>query len=286
MREGQFSLDGYVFGLPSDRVTILTEGLEVGGWESRTQDELDPMGDRRWFGRDFKTPATWTFTMLVHDDNGYGPHVQQLASAWSADRVRSTPQRVSRLDYCRGGEVRSVTGRPRSFAYVGFDADLQAQVVTGAFDLATPVTYGAERSTVLRLPVQSVSGFTVPLRVPFTLGASLGGRTALVDAGPAPVPFTATILGPVTGVATSVSLVGAGWQVHLLASLTAGQRVVWESGTGVITLDGAPATRHVTPGSDLVADLPGGVSEVQFSAADASLSTVCHLTWRDGKHLI
>ncbi len=80
----------------------------------------------------------------------------------------------------------------------GSDCDRLRAVGSAQFQSIDGITYSDvvhSGSTTRTLPG---SGFTVPFTVPFTLGGSTGGALLVTNAGNSPVPWTATLVGPLT----------------------------------------------------------------------------------------
>lgn len=287
LTEGQYALDGYVFGSLADEVVLLETGVEWGQVGVRAQDVDQPLGDGTLFGRDFLSPPQWTFTLGARHSTDVTPVLGRLLSAWRADATRTTPGARSVLYYRRGGVTRLVYGRPRRFAVESpktWNPDFR--VVTADFQLAEPVAYlAAESSLTLSLVRTSgATGLVFPVVFPVVFGAPASTRAGTVTVGGSTrVPFTVRLNGPVTGSATgfrveSVSGVDP-WVLDIPMTLTSGQWVQIDTGTGVTSLNGAPAQIGLGRGTNLAARLSPGPQELVFTATDPSQTSTAVISW-------
>lgn len=282
MMERQFDLDGYEFGRWANGVEVLASGLDTGTTDVRTQDAPHPSGDGLFFGRDFLTPPTWTFQLIVKGDDVM-PALWRLAAAWRADQVRSRPGARSRLTYRLNGRERVVYGRPRRFAVepdVAWQPGLK--LVTCEFALADARSYGPERELLLDLvEVNPTSGLTFPSVMPwrFTATETTRAGVVVVDAAVGS-PFAVHIRGPVAGSAHSFAVWSSGWRFELDTWLGPLGNIVIDTGTGVATRNsqvfGAASIR-----TDWRAELQPGPQEVQFRAEDPTASATATIRWRD-----
>lgn len=284
LNDGQYDLDGYTFGSLADEVVLLESGIEWGQVGVRTQDVPEPLGDGVLFGRDYLEPPTWTFTLGARHVTDVAPVVGRLASAWRGDAARRTPGARSVLHYRRGGTTRVVYGRPRRFAVETpkvWDPDFR--VITCDFQLADPVVYDSTESTLLLSLVRSstATGLVFPVVFPVTFGSVTGSRAGIVTvAGSVPVPFRVTFAGPATGSATALKVTSTGWTLDVPVTLAAGQTLVVDTATGVVTLNGAPAQIGLGRGTNLSARLQPGPQEVVFTATDTSQTSTATVAWR------
>lgn len=284
--EEQWSLDGYIFGSVRDEVVLLEDGLDTGEADYRDQDAPHPGGDTILFGRDLRTPPTWTFTLGAVSRAGdvYGV-LARFGAAWSGDRVRSTPGAVCELAYRRAGETRVVYGRPRAFT-VETPTRLQHEfrVVTAQFQLSDGLSYSGVLHEVQLGTVHTTTstGVVFPVVFPVIFGSSPGERAGWVEVASAvAAPFTVTITGPSTGVASGFRVASAGWVLDLPVTLRPGQTLTVDTATSVVAVDGVPVTTGIGRASNLSARIEPGRQEVVFTANDASATVTATIRWRE-----
>lgn len=282
--DGSFMLDGLQFGAASDDVVVLTSGLDVGEWGVRTQDAPSPLGDLTLMGRDFLTPPTWSFTMLVHDDSNVYTTLGALAKVWRGDAVRSTPGAVSTLAYARAGETRVVFGRPRKFAITPQKVhNNRYRVVTAEFALSDPMSYsGTEYALSLNLITTSTTGgLVLPATLPWALQLSTTERHGIVNVeSMMGVPFRVRIAGPVAGQATDFTLSGADWSMKLNTTLSPNGNILIDTARGTVIRNSSPAGGILSVDSSVSARLSPGTQELVFTADDPSGSAYATVTWR------
>lgn len=286
LSEGQWSLDGYVFGARSDPVCLLESGLDLGSADVREQDVPHPATDKILFGRDLRTPPTWTFSLGARDDAGNVYAVlDEFAAAWGGHAVRGTPGAVAELAYRRAGATRVVYGRPRDWA-VETPQVLQHtfRVVTARFQLADANTYSGTRHEVAlgTVHTSTSTGVVFPVIFPVIFGSSPGARAGWVTVtSPVPAPFTVTVTGPSTGVASAFHLASAGWVLDVPVTLHPGQTLTIDTGTSTVAIDGVPVSAGIGRSSNLSARLTPGTQEVQFTAQDPSATVSATVQWRE-----
>lgn len=280
---GQYELDGYLFGLASDEVSVLSDGWDPGSYDIDNQDADNPIGDNTWFGRDYFKPGSVTLTMLVHHDENCRPALTRLANAWRADHIRKTPGAESVLRYNSFGETRRVYGRPRRFAVEKQPInDPTYRVVTADFKLSEYVSYGDSTNLVtmdlITTPIGG--GVTLPAVLPWTLGASEStARRGIVTIGGAPAPFIATFYGPITGTANNWRLQTANWVFTSNASLRPGETLTLDTRKGTLTHSSGASAVGSIGRSSLTPRLPTGTSEILFGAADSTATAYATVQW-------
>lgn len=168
--------------------TIVVEEFDPGTSDSRNQDQAG-LGDYRSFGRDYRTPPTWSWSLWTDcrtpaDALGW---IEQLAAAWDAPDVRSTPGAVLALRYKVAGRIRRVYGRPRDL-----DTPPPNLIQTGrvhlqaSFVLADGLFYDDEENSVsqnIAAMETTGGGFTLPLVLPFVSAPEPEPRQELVRIG-------------------------------------------------------------------------------------------------------
>ena len=286
MLDGQYALDGFLFGRAEDAVTVLTGGLDTPSYEIRNQDTPAPQGDSVFFGRDYLTPPTWTFTLAVKDDVNVYPVLNNLAAAWRADSKRTTPGALSTLTYMRNGEPRRVYGRPRQFTVDHGDViDHTFKLVTATFTLADNFSYSEmEHSLTLGLVETSQEdGLLFPADFPWEFVSDGFTRTGQITiTASLPTPFIVAIAGPVTGQATNFSLRSTtGWQMDFGTYLSAHGNIRVDTSTGDVRRNSATFGGSIRQRADYRARLQPGPQELIFTANDPTYTTSATIRWRD-----
>lgn len=286
LAEEQWSLDGYVFGSRNDEVMLLEDGLDTGEADYRDQDAPHPGNDTILFGRDLRTPPSWTFTLgaLSREGDVYGV-LGRFGAAWSGDRVRSTPGAVCELAYRRNGQTRVVYGRPRAYT-VETPTRLQHtfRIVTAQFQLSDARSYAGAWTEVQLGTVHTTTstGIVFPVVFPVIFGSSPGERAGWVDVASAvETPFTVTITGPSTGVASGFRVASTGWVLDLPLTLRPGQELTVDTATSVVSVDGVPISTGIGRASNLSARIRPGSQEVTFTANDPSATVTATIRWRE-----
>lgn len=286
MIEGQFELDGYQFGSPTDDVVILTQGWDYGSYTVRDQDVPAPQGDHVFFGRDYHAPGVWTFTFGVRnqaDPTNVYPVLARLAEVWRSSRLN--PGQVSTLRYRRNGESRRVFGRPRNFAVEKDDVmDHEFKLVTATFQLMDANTYSDELKSVT-LDLVSTSheeGLIFPAETPWEFVSDGFVRKGMVTiAGNAPTPFKVTVRGPLDGRATNFRLSSTtGWVMNFQTYLSPRGNIVVDTTRGMVTRNGA-TFGSIKGRTDYLARLQPGAQEIIFEANDPTYTSTATIEWRE-----
>lgn len=193
--EGQFEVDGVVFGIDCD-VQVLEDGWHPGMGDWRTQDVDQPLGDGVTMGRDYQGGATWGFDLFTDSDSAAGARAAaaRLKAVWPRTAVRLTPQSYVRLRYKVDTETRCIFGRPRRWTptpdnrlYGGYLA------ITADFAAVDSLTYDDFEQTygVKNTPILASHGLVSPMKSPirtdYSAGESSGGLLVGGDARTWPV---------------------------------------------------------------------------------------------------
>ena len=288
LEEGQWELDGYLFGTGTP-VGLLMDGLDYGASERRVQDAERPQGDGLLMGRDYFSPPEWAFTLYVLNAPGVWPVVHELAAVWRADAVRSVPGKLSVLRFCRDGVTYRVLGRPRAFGVQpGNVADPEWQTVAASFQLAAPEYYvegenGAANAlslTLVRPP--STGGLILPAVLPWRLAPDSAERTGEVTVGGfKPAPFTVEVAGPVAGSITGIKVSGPGWQIATSQRVQYDETLLIDTAANTITLRGNSVAGTLTRASRLSARLTPGHQFISFTASDPTGTAKATVRWFD-----
>lgn len=288
---GQFELDGFVFGSPTDPITIPTGGWTKGAYDVRTQDVVNPVGDSLLFGRDRLTPAEWSWDLIFHDPVDVRPAQVAFAAAWRADATRKTPGAVSTLRYNENGKTYLVRGRPRRLTWTPEEiADPAFKIAVASFMLAEPVVY-ADQEQFLSLDLVTTAGAGNGLVLPATLPWTLGVNTSTTRKGIIHVdgsigtPLRIVINGPATGFADNVIISTPVWKVALVAPVNAGEQIIIDTGLQTMSRNGEPYA-GITRDSSLSLRIPPGDTEITLTADDSSASTTAIIAWRAADPLV
>lgn len=289
MQDGQYELDGYLFGLPSDEVTLLESGVDWGQVGRTDQDVQAPLGDSLMFGRDYLEPPVWVLTLGARHPSDVSQVVARLAGVWRADSVRTTPGAVSELRYQHAGVVRVARGRPRRFAVETPKVyDDEFRIITAEFQLSESVVFHElwRSVTVSLVRTSTASGVVFPVTFPVVFGASTDSRAGqVVVGGSTATPFRVRFDGPVAGVASMLrveSVLGTDpWVIEVPGSLPSGSWIEVDTADGSVRRDGVVVALGVGRASNLMARLAPGPQEIVFSAIDQSQTASVTISWRD-----
>lgn len=187
------------------------------------------------------------------------------------------------LRWVTGGAEYLMRGRPRMVEPT-IRALARGSIVTkAAFVALDPRIYsGTLHSEVLVLPVVS-GGLTIPLTVPFTVGATvLSGRVQVTNAGTDTVGLTLRVDGPVADPRISVLANGETSTLTVGLTLTAGQWLDIDTAARTVYLQGVASRRGNAYGDWPV--LPPGTHELAFDASAYDASAQLTASWRDAWH--
>lgn len=282
---GQFDLDGYTFGGDADPVTVVPGGFDPGvtGW--RTQDTENPVGDSIMFGRDRLTPGTWGFTLMSNEDDGPAAldAMEDMAEAWRADDIRTTPGLVKPMRYNLGNGTRRVYGRPRRWSPSITPLLWQGVApIVADFSLAHTEFYDdVQRVYDISILPGSSTGLVGPITGP--LSTVMGGERAQSIAdigGRAPAPFVAVIHGPIT----NPWLEEDGWRLDLELTLNYDQYAVIDTRpwANTVTRDDGASLAGTLGRSSLLSECrlkPGGAN-LRFGGTDATGTSYVSVAWR------
>lgn len=283
MEEGQFELDGYVFGAPGDPVVVLEDGLDTGAPSIRTNDAPNPVGDGGYFGRDFLDGPTWAFTLGVQDDEDVYTTLADLARVWRNEAVRKTPGAESILKFRRGGKTYRVYGRPRRFGVnPGATADNQWQIVEADFKMHDTVMYADEsRREVLRLGDPTPDdGLVLPETLAWDLGTQSTSTWRSVSVSTfEPTPFLLEIRGPASGAMSQVTVEGMGWAFDLDMAIPANNVVRIDTRDMTAQMQNESVAGALSRRSRLNARITSGNFPFFMSANGDTMGAYTRVTW-------
>lgn len=287
---GQFEMNGVVFGLGTDPISVLTDGWTKETYDIRSQDVPNPTGDTMLFGRDRLTPMKWTWDLILRDDVDVRPRASQLASAWRADSTRATPGKVLPLRYNENGKTYVVYGRPRELSWVPDGAnDPTSRLAVATFQLSDLNVYSDEMSQLVLdlITTTSSAGLVLPAVLPWVLGQTAGAtRKGIVTVGgTVATPLRITINGPASGSASDVVLSTSSWKVALTAPVASGDALVIDTATGTMTRNGSPYA-GISRDSSLFLRVPPGGTEITLTANDPTSTLSATVAWRTADPLV
>lgn len=284
MENGDFELGGYLIGRGQP---VFVTDFQVGSSGTRHQDEDNPYGNNRWFGRDQKTARVWSFEFSVAQASGTAPAagvlaaLEDLAAAWEGTGDPETPGDYTYLRYMVGGRVRRVYGRPRNFDWDPSKNLEDGNVVaTAQFALLDTLHYSDTLEQVEVMLRQPPTGsVTLPAVWPLiSVVQSTRQGVYTVASKAAAYPEDLTIYGPVNNPVVDVQ----DWQVKLNGSIPydGWVRISPRDGT-IINQDDAPVPGMLSRTSylpDMV--LKPGPGGITFAGIDPTATARAVLRWR------
>lgn len=211
----QFELGGVPFGKPHP---IRVESFEMDSAQTRNQDALSDVADYRRFGRDQKTPGTWSWNLRT---KASGPAealalLEQLEAVWDNQSSRLGQGNVVPLKYRLGGRTRMIYGRPRRFTPVISTPLRVGHIpIVADFDRVDLLSYDEQyEATNLTLGAPLTGGFVSPFVFPLSTvpNPQPADDTLYVRgsaATPAIVKFTGALVRP------RVVIPSLGWEAGL-----------------------------------------------------------------------
>lgn len=284
---GQFQIGDIVFGLPEDDIVILESGLDTGYAATRDQDTEMPRADGILMGRDYLDSPTYAFTLGIKNRQT----VNELATAWRADHIRTKAGALEELYFRRADEDYVVYGRPRRFAVspAKFEDEEWFQIEAD-FRLIDPFVYSGEQHSLRMglIEMASTGGLVLPETLPWTLAGGSGQRKGVVTVdGYTPTPLTVRIYGPRTSTTLSNPKITApGFHVELDTDIHSNQIVEIDTRTRTVISDGISLAGYLTPESRLGTKLLPGSTEFTFSGIDSSYTSEVEFLWRSAAYSI
>ncbi len=284
LKDGQFELDGLVFGYGTD---VLVSTLDPGDPAERDEDAENPTGNGVFMGHDRLGSQTWTFDLATDckDMRSAQSAARKFAGVWRrAKRLR--PGETMTLRYrAVGCETFRVVGRPRKFAGPSGDALMRLGngKMAAEFVLSEPVTFDDEEDSLhLGLVTDPGGTLTWPITFPITFGATPGQRQGIVNvAGEAETPFRAVISGPITGKAVSPVIKGRGWRIELPGlEVHYDETVEIDTRARTVSKNGVSVVHFLSRRSDLSARLMPGSQELVFTTTDPTNTAAARMYWR------
>ena len=235
LADGQFEIDGYVFGGVWDGLKIDKVDFPDMSWDTQDFDNMFDVG--MLMGQDRLRSGEITFelrtdTYSIDDAKGV---VNSFAHKWLKSGSRS-PRDISILRYRIGNRTMRVYGRGRKFKH-GLDGWSLggASPVLCTFQMQTPFFFADDfRSQRLTYMPEVTGGLIHPLKDPLTAKGTQATsvNSALEDVGgDAPTPIVIRFYGPTA----SAVMKGDGWSVAYNAPIPAGGWVQIDTRFGYAT---------------------------------------------------
>lgn len=289
MENGDIELNGYMMGAAHP---VFATQLEVMAGKARLQDQDNPYGPTRIFGRDTRAAGTMSFEFSLGERSGQNPGsgvldvLEELAEAWDpgddeAGGVGRTPGAVVPLRYMIGGRIRRVYGRPRNFAYSASENITAGNVLaTAEFDRQDLYHYSDTLGQVdLQMRQQPTGWVTLPAVWPVISVISATRQGLLTtESKVAAVPEDVTFYGPVI----NPSLTHSDWKIGLEAVIPYDGfvRINPRQGT-VLNQAGASLAGQLTRETFLPdIRIRPGVQDLTFTGADPTATSRAVVRWR------
>jgi hypothetical protein len=281
LKEGQFELDGYVFGDISNFVAV--QALDVGERSQEIQDTRLGLRGGVAMGRDIELAPEWTFDLIINAKPGHDALISigTLRKAWQGPV--NQPGKLSVLRYNLGGHLRRVFGRPRRFTEVDIKSALTQGVgrILTTFQLADPHYYDDyENGVRINIVQGSTGGLMSPLSAPMMMSHAGGPRAGRVlNNGQDDTPLTVKFHGPVT----NPWLEGPGWRLQVNTTLAYDREVTVDARNMTVLLDNGASVAGMLTRTSRLGNLylPVGYSDLRFGGTDPSGTAYCTVTWRD-----
>lgn len=235
--------------------------------------------DGQWSGAEWTDATVIAMRLAVMGGTGAAGWMAAMRAMLNAFAPSSTDLP---LTFALGGGQYVMFGRPRL-------AEPEARLkdgtgyVNAAFVAIDPHMYSSTLHTVGPIGVSTFTGgLQISTTVPFTIGASAsGGSAVLANAGDIDTPLTIRLDGPLSAPSVALQRPDGVTQTLVTAlNLLAGQFLLVDTGAGTALADGDPAaSRRGSVGGDFPL-LPKGTSTVYLFDAAGSAGTLT-VSWRD-----
>lgn len=283
LKDGQFELDGYVFGGRSAN-SLWVSNYKIGAPKRTDTNAQNPVGNNTLFGRSFLSGPDWEFemAMLTGDENTALAGLETAMGIWYNEVKYEKPETEAILRYARGGRTRRVYGRPKDFEFDtnGFLVNEGSWDAKASFQAADPLYYDdVERVAVLQLRTPTEVKITLPNVFPWMHTPS-AEQTAVIDdvGGTVNAPMRIVVSGPIA----DFIIRGDGWYIQMIATLAAGESVTIDTRKmTVLKNNGVSLAGALTRGSTLRnARLRPGQDNFKFQGIDTTGTARCSVYWR------
>lgn len=269
-----------------------TRQVDIGAPASSFNDAAHPSTDGTVFGAEKLQGRTLTFEVAVPKVYGGGDRwhenldaVETITAAWEATPVRTVPGAVAELRNLNRGRL--VYGRPRNLKPKLDKARQGWSELVCNFATVDHKFYGlTEYSTLIEIPAGQSTGFATPITFPWTSEIPTDGNSYVGNAGTKDTWPVITITGPCLSPKVELLAddgVTVVWWLKLEEALTAGEVAVIDTRPWrrTVTIGGEPAGGLLRGTRINEATLPPGLSQIRYSATDATGTSDMTMTWRD-----
>ena len=293
---GEFEFRGQKFGSSRSGYPLKEGGFSVSAMTFRDQDQDNPNGRGRVFGRDAVIAATYSFDMHVIEEESYAGwqaasrSMSSFRNVWHGSPTHGSPRAVDELLMWHGDRVGLVYGRARNYSEDRERLRKGFGGITCDFASVDDLVYDENLSDhVLSLVASVPGGLKAPLVAPLVGTSSGESRHGFFDVGgDIATPAIIRFHGPVTS--PRLTVLGE-WTVGLNVSLSIDEYVEidsrmwsrsvirngWSSAAGALTQDTAALDQLV---------LPPGTNEMVFMGIDATNNATATLSWRNARHSV
>ena len=231
--------------------------------------------DGSWSGVELAAEAVvpMRIVTLGWDAPGFVALHQALAAAFApSNQDLDLTFAIGGVEYVMRGRPRLVEPEPRR---IGGHCYYNA-----AFVALDPLIYSSTlHTTNLVLPLVS-GGLTLPVTVPFTIGAtSVSGRATISNSGKATTGLVVRVDGPVSQPRITLTTGGVSEILRFGFDLTTGQWIDVDTVARTVYINGTVSRRGLSYGDWPTLD-PGS-SEVGFDAGTYDAAATCAVSWRD-----
>lgn len=264
---------------------LVVTNIDMGDTDFRVHDADNPLGDDRFFGRDYLTPPVWSLTVRSITDSTavLKQAVNELLGLWVTPSRRN-PGAYQVLRFESDGKMYKVYGRPRKFgADVNQVLRFGGGTITLDFVLSLPYIFDDDWSSVtLRTFPSPRPGLIFKAEAPFIFGQSSGPRQGEINnTGTTPTPLRVTFSGPSTN--PKVWSDSGNWLIEVRTTIPYDKTVVVDTVARTVTRsDGANLSAMVSRKTDLGARIAPGRQEVFYQAVDRDGVSTAKIDWLSG----
>lgn len=287
LAEGQVQVRDLVMGSGTMYETL--RGFDPWTRQVRAeQSDPRPWGDGAWSGAEWTAEAVVPIPVRIRDAANRTPGGWLAAHQALAAAFAPSHQNLE-LRWCTGGTEYVLFGRPRMVEPNVETMPAGWTYTRAAFAALDPTIYsGAEHLVSLGLP-STTGGLTVPVTVPFTVGATVtNGSEPLVNAGTKAAGLLLRVAGPVLEPRVSVISDAGTATLRFDLPLDAGQWLDVDTAARTVYLGGTSSRRRQTTvqgiGWPELPAGPGGTAEITWSAAVYEPAALLTARWRDAWH--
>lgn len=268
----------------------LTAQVEIGAPDYAFEDARHPTSDGEMMGRDLLGGFNITFRITTVPNPGDNEDtrineamdlVSFMRAKWLNESSRRLPGEYVTLTNKRRG--RMVYGRPRRSA-PDYSAIRRGQAgLVAEFRSNNPYFYSAQEHATSfdNITGWSPTGFTLPITMPLTMGASIREDRIIDNNGDVPCWPIIDFHGPGSGM--SFELLDPGWKLQVVDSLAYDEVLridtrPWRRGA---TVNGRPANGKISGTQLEKCRIPAGTWEGRYKVNDPTGTAFAVVYWRD-----